>query len=65
MPLKGKVRYGVTKSGVRLAFRGKGKIVEAKSLKTGKKHTEAEFEEDRKRKARAKAKTKKVKKSRK
>ena len=39
MPLKG-VRYRVVKTkkgNVRLAFRGKGKVVEAKKMKTGKK----------------------------
>ena len=50
MPLKS-VRYRVktTKSGkkVRLAFKGKGKVVEAKNLKTGATHTPAEFAEDR------------------
>lgn len=51
MPLKG-VRYRVktTKSGkkVRLAFRG-NKVVEAKSLITGKTHTQREFTRERKR----------------
>ena len=46
MPLKG-VRYRVktTKAGkkVRLAFRGKGKVVEAMNMKTGATHTPAEF----------------------
>ena len=50
MPFKG-VRYRVktTKSGkkVRLAFKGKGKVVEAKNLKTGATHTPAEFAKDR------------------
>lgn len=52
MPLKGKVRYRWTDPGkpggpkVRLAFRGKGKVVEAKSS-TEKIHTEAEFKQDR------------------
>ena len=45
------VRYRVktTTSGkkVRLAFRGKGKVVEAKNLRTGKTHTPAEFRADR------------------
>ena len=45
MPIKG-ATYGVTKSGVRLAFK-KGKVVEAKSLKSGKIHTPAEFKADR------------------
>ena len=51
MPLHD-VRYRVktTKSGekVRLAFRGKGKVVEAKNLRTGKTHTPADFRADRK-----------------
>lgn len=53
MPLGKGVRYRVktTKSGkkVRLAFRGKKRVVEAKNLKTGATHTEAEFNRDRKR----------------
>lgn len=57
MPLKG-VRYRVvtTKTGkkVRLAFRGKGNVVEAKNLKTGKVHTPAEFKADRARAAKGK-----------
>jgi len=52
MPLKN-VRYRVktTSSGkkVRLAFRGKGKVVEAKNLKTGATHTPKEFAADRRR----------------
>lgn len=50
MPLTS-VRYRVKqtpKGPVRLAFRGKGKVVEAKNLRTGKKHTAAEFRADRK-----------------
>jgi hypothetical protein len=50
MPLKGKVRYRVKqtpKGPVRLAFRGKS-VIEAKNLRSGKKHTEAEFRRDRK-----------------
>lgn len=50
MPLKGNVRYRVTKKGgqpVRLAFRGKGKVVEAKNLSTGATHTPQEFAKDR------------------
>ena len=50
MPLEGKVRYRVktTKTGkkIRLAFRD-GEVVEAKNLKTGAKHTEAEFKADK------------------
>lgn len=52
MPLRN-VRYRVktTKTGkkIRLAFR-KGKVVEAKNLKTGATHTPKEFERDRKKK---------------
>lgn len=49
MPIPGvRFRVKTTKSGkkVRLAFRGKGKVVEAKNLKTGATHTPAEFERD-------------------
>ena len=50
MPLKG-VRYRVktTKRGtkVRLAFRGKGRVVEAKNLKIGATHAPAEFAKNR------------------
>lgn len=56
MPLKG-VRYRVvTKGGkkIRLAFRGKKKVVEAKNLRTGKTHTPAEFARDRAKKKRRK-----------
>ena len=53
MPIKG-ARYRVitSKSGekVRLAFKGKEKVVEAKNLKTGATHTPAEFSAERKRK---------------
>lgn len=52
MPLKN-VRYRTvtTKNGkkVRLAIRGKKKVVEAKNIKTGAVHTEAEFKADEKR----------------
>ena len=52
MPLEG-ARYRVmtTKTGqkIRLAFRGKKKIVEAKNLGTGAIHTEDEFAADLKR----------------
>lgn len=52
MPLKG-VRYRVktTKSGkkVRLAFKGAGKVVEAKNLESGETHTPADFKRDMKR----------------
>jgi len=42
-------RVKTTKSGekIRLAFKGK-KVIEAKNLKTGKTHTQAEFKADRK-----------------
>lgn len=56
MPIKG-ARYRVvtTKKGkkVRLAFKGKGKVVETKNLKTGATHTPAEFAMDRKHRGRA------------
>ena len=49
MPLKG-VRYRVrtTKTGkrVRLAFRGKGTVVEAKNMTTGATHTPSEFTQE-------------------
>ena len=52
MPLGPGVRYRVktTKGGkkVRLAFR-KGKVIEAKNLKTGAIHTPGEFKRDRRR----------------
>ena len=52
MPLGKGVRYRVkqtSKGPVRLAFKGKGKVVEAKNLRTGKRHTPAEFAAERKR----------------
>lgn len=51
MPLKGNVRYAVKKTpkgNVRLAFRN-GEVVEAKNMRSGKKHTESEFKADKKR----------------
>lgn len=51
MPLGKGVRYATKKTAkgmVRLAFKGK-KVVESKNMKTGKKHTMAEFKADRKR----------------
>lgn len=48
MPLPKGTKFGVTKSGVRLAFNKKGVVVEAKNLKTGKTHTPAEFKADKK-----------------
>jgi len=56
MPLKGNVRYVVTKKHgkkVRLAFVG-NEVVETKSLETGAMHTKEEFERDKKRKRRKK-----------
>lgn len=56
MPIKG-ARYRVTqtsKGPVRLAFKGKGKVVEAKNLKTKATHTLAEFKADAKRKKKGK-----------
>jgi hypothetical protein len=53
MPLEGNVRYRYAPGGkVRLAFRGK-QVVEAKNMKTGKTHTEAEFKRDRARTGRS------------
>lgn len=49
MPLGKGVRYRVTDSGVRLAFKG-GKVIEAKNTKTGATHTPKEFAQDRKHK---------------
>ena len=52
MPLKGaRYRVKTTSSGkkVRLAFKGKGNVVEAKNLETGETHTPADFERDHKR----------------
>lgn len=50
MPLGPGVRYRVktTKTGkrVRLAFKG-GKVIEAKNIDTGAKHTQSEFKRDR------------------
>jgi len=52
MPLGKGVRFRVktTKSGkkIRLAFRGKGTVVEAKNLETGATHTPSEFMAERK-----------------
>jgi hypothetical protein len=44
-------RVMTTKTGkkIRLAFKGKGKVVEAKNLETGATHTPKEFAQDRKR----------------
>ena len=51
MPIKN-AKYRVTqtsKGPVRLAFKG-DKVVEAKNMKTGAEHTQAEFKADRKKK---------------
>lgn len=50
MPLGKGVRYRMLPNGVRLAFKG-GKVVEAKSMETGKVHTPAEFAADEKKRA--------------
>lgn len=50
MPLPKGTRYGVTKSGVRLAYGPGGRVIEAKNLKSGATHTPAEFAADRKKK---------------
>lgn len=50
MTLKKGTKFRVkqtSKGPVRLAF-NKGKVIEAKNLKTGKKHTQSEFKADRK-----------------
>lgn len=47
MPLGKGVRFRTNPHGVRLAFRG-NTVVEAKNMKTGEMHTEAEFAKDRK-----------------
>ena len=51
MPLSQSVRYRVktTSKGkkIRLAFTKSGRVIEAKNLKTGATHTEAEFKRDR------------------
>lgn len=54
MPVPKGTRYRQTKSGVRLAFAPGGQVVEAKSMKSGKTHTPAEFAADRKRAAKKK-----------
>ena len=49
MPISGaRYRVHTTKSGkqIRLAFKGKKKVVEAKNLKSGATHTPAEFASD-------------------
>lgn len=52
MPLPKSTRYAMKKTSkgmVRLAFSPKGKVIETKNMKTGKKHTQAEFKADKKR----------------
>lgn len=52
MPVPKSTRYAMkkTKKGmVRLAFSG-SKVIEAKNMKTGAKHTQAEFKKDAKKK---------------
>ena len=54
MPLKN-VRFRVkqtSKGPVRLAFKGKGKVVEAKNIETGATHTPKEFAQERMRRSR-------------
>jgi hypothetical protein len=48
-----------SKGNVRLAFNKKGKVIEAKNMKTGATHTRAEFKADAKRRAKNKKKSKK------
>ena len=53
MPLGPGVRYRVVMKGgkkIRLAFRGKETVVEAKNLETGSTHTSREFAKERRRK---------------
>lgn len=49
MPV-GKGKYRVTENGIRLHILPSGRVNEAKSLKSGKVHTPAEFAADRKKK---------------
>jgi len=51
VPKGARFRVKTTSSGqkIRLAFVGKGRVVEAKNLATGKTHTPSEFAKDRKR----------------
>lgn len=58
MPIKGaRYRYQ-PKTNVRLAFKD-GEVVEAKNVKTGAVHTQAEFQADKKLKEQRRAKTSK------
>lgn len=59
MPIKGgKYAMKKLKNGteMRLHFNASGKVDEVKNMKTGKKHTKAEFAEDRKKAAKKKKK---------
>lgn len=50
MPLPKGTRYAVKKTSkgpVRLAFNKSGKVIEAKNMKSGAKHTKEEFKKDR------------------
>lgn len=48
MPLGKGVRYRYKEgTKIRLAFRGKKAVVEAKNMRTGKTHTSSEFKRDR------------------
>jgi hypothetical protein len=47
-PGEGKVRYRYKKgTNVRLAMTGKGRVLEAKNMKTGATHSQGEFEANR------------------
>lgn len=53
MPLPKGTKYAMkktSKGNIRLAFDKKGDVIEAKNMKTGKKHTQAEFKADKKKK---------------
>lgn len=58
MPLGPGVRYRVVTQGgkkIRLAFRRKGTVVEAKNLSTGATHTPKEFAADRRKRRKGRA----------
>lgn len=53
MPLPKSTKFAMKKTPkgmVRLAFTPKGKVIEAKNMKSGKTHTPAEFKKDRSKK---------------
>ena len=53
MPLPKGTKYAVKKTSkgdIRLAFNKSGQVIEAKNMKTGKVHTQAEFRADKKKK---------------